>query len=135
MIIHVIVDIPQETRGDDAHPPKRNADQVHVLVARRVRRLPGRDHHLVGGFVVPDARDRFQLREHRPSGQVDGFLDEFGIGHPKPPGHRATDVFNRVGAEFVREDGVINRITDTAADHPDGQGEGGNGRDEVLLKP
>lgn len=37
-----------------------------------------------------------------------------------------------VGDEFVHEDVVVGRVADGAADDADGEGEGGDGGDEVL---
>ena len=133
MIVHVLVNVSQKKRRNDTHPPKRNADQVHILVARRVRRLPGGNHDLARRFVVADARDGPQFREQRGAGQGDCSPNQLCIFHPEFHRHSSSNVFHGVGDEFVNEDVIIHGITDAAADDSDGQSQCRNGRDEVLL--
>ena len=57
MIIHILINVPQETRRNDADPPKGNADQVNILITRCVRRLPCRNNHLASGFIIADGGD------------------------------------------------------------------------------
>lgn len=59
MIIHIAVDIPEETCRDDTHGAKGDADEIDILVALRIRRLAGREDDGVCGFVPGDSGDGF----------------------------------------------------------------------------
>ena len=132
MIIHVPIDIPQKARRQNAHPAKRNADQIHPLVTLRVRHLPRRHDNLPRRLVARDAGEEFDLVEQGRAGEGDGRLDEFGVRDVEVEDHGAADVVDGVGDEFGDEDVVVGRVADGAAEDADGEGEGGDGGDEVL---
>jgi hypothetical protein len=46
--------------------------------------------------------------------------------------HSATDVFGRIGDEFRNKNVVVGCVAYGAADDANGEGEGGNGTDEVV---
>ncbi len=132
MVIHKLIDIPQKARRHHADGPKRNARQIHPLVALRKRRLARRHHHPIRRLIALDAGDELELVEQGGAGEGDGFADEGGVFDAQVQGHGAADVVFGVGDEFVDEDVVVGCVADGAADDADGEGEGGDGGDEVL---
>lgn len=134
VIIHILINIPQETRRNDADPPKGNADQVNILVARCVRRLPCRNDDLASGFIITDGGDGLEFIKQCGPGQLNRGFDVLGILHTEFDRHGATDIFDRVRYKFVDEDVVIDRIPDTAADDSNGKRQGRNSSDQILLE-
>lgn len=132
MVIHKLIDIPQKARRHHADGPKRNARQIHPLVALRKRRLARRHHHPIRRLIALDPGDELELVEQGGAGEGDGFADEGGVFDAQVQGHGAADVVFGVGDEFVDEDVVVGCVADGAADDADGEGEGGDGGDEVL---
>lgn len=132
MVIHKLIDIPQKARRHHADGPKRNTRQIHPLVALRKRRLARRHHHPIRRLIALDPGDELELVEQGGAGEGDGFADEGGVFDAQVQGHGAADVVFGVGDEFVDEDVVVGCVADGAADDADGEGEGGDGGDEVL---
>jgi len=132
MVIHKLIDIPQKARRHHADGPKRNARQIHPLVALRKRRLARRHHHPIRRLIALDPGNELELVEQGGAGEGDGFADEGGVFDAQVQGHGAADVVFGVGDEFVDEDVVVGCVANGAADDADGEGEGGDGGDEVL---
>ena len=132
MIVHELVDVAQETRGDDADGAKRDTGQVHVLVAFGVGHLAGVHDHRVRRLVPRDAGDQHEIVQQRGAGEGDGFGDVAGVGDAELEFHRAADVVDGVGHELADEDVVVDGVADGAADDTDGEGESGNGGNQIL---
>jgi hypothetical protein len=47
MVVHVLADVSQEARGNDADRAKRDAHVVDVLIRLSVSNLAGRNHQFV----------------------------------------------------------------------------------------
>lgn len=101
MIIHILLDIPQEARRDDADPAERNADVVHVFVALGVGEFTCFDDSVVSDVALEAGDETEGFRQGR-AGEADSFGDEGGFGNVQLV-HRAADVFDGVGNEFVDE--------------------------------
>ena len=132
MIVHELINIAQETRSDDAHDSKRNADQIHVPITLGIRLLPRRDHDRVRGCVARDARDQLQFVDQRCAGEHNGFPDVCRVFDSELEDHGAANIFGCVGDEFVDEHIVVGRVADAAADDADCESQGGYRSDEVL---
>lgn len=132
MIVHVLINIAQETRSYDTHHSKRNAYQIHVPITLGIRLLPRCDHDRVRGCVARDARDQLQLVDQGCAGEYDGFSDVCRVGDSEFDDHGAADIFDCVGNEFVDEHIVVGRVADAAADYADCESQGGYRSDEVL---
>ena len=63
MVIHILIDIPQEHARDDGNRSKGDGDEIHIAIALRVGDLTCLDDDGVGGFVGADAGDGFQFSE------------------------------------------------------------------------
>ena len=129
MIVHILVDVPQEARRDDAHPAKRNADQIHPPVALRKRHLSRPHDDCIRRLVARDARDQFDVVEEGGAGEGDGGEDGFGVRDAELEFHGPADVVDGVVGEFGDEDVVVGCVADGAADDADGEGEGCDGGD------
>ena len=129
MIVHVLIDVAQEARRDDAHPAKRNADQIHPLVALRKRNLPRPHDDFVRRLVARDARDQFDVLDEGGAGKGDGGGDGFGVRDAELEFHGAANVVDCVVGEFGDEDVEVGCVADGAADDADGEGEGCDGGD------
>lgn len=129
MIIHVLVDVAQEARGDGTHCAKRDTDQIHPPVALRKRNLPRSDDDFPRRVIARDAGYQFQFIEEGGAGESDGGFNSFGVGDAEFELHGAANVVNSVGDEFGDEDVVVGRVADRAADDADGEGEGCDGGD------
>lgn len=132
VIVHVLGDIAQEASGDNGNGAKGNGGEINILVTLGKGHLAGRDDNLVRRLVFPDAGDESQALEQAGAGQLDGFGDVGDVFDAELVHHGAADVVFGVGDEFVDEDVVIDRVADDAADDADGEGEGGDGGDEVV---
>lgn len=132
MIVHVLIDIAQETRGDDAHDSKRNADQIDVPIALGIRLLPRRDHDCLRGRVARYARDQLEFVGQGRAGEQDGFADIRHVRDSEFDDHGPADVFGGVGNKFMDEDVIIGCVANAAADHADCESESGYGGDEIL---
>lgn len=132
MVIHVLVQVRQEQARNDRHRPKPDTRQVHILITLCIRHPARGHHHLVRCLVVPNAGDEFEFLEERRTGQTDCFFDEVWVGNVKVDGHCATDVVDSVGYELGDEDVVVDCVADGAADYADGEGECGDGGDQVV---
>lgn len=132
MVVHVLVNVAQETRSNDAHGSKCDADQIHVSVALG-KCLPSRCHHdRVRGGVARDAWDRLQFVGHGCGGEQDGFLDVCCVGNSEIEDHGAANVFNYVGYEFFDQNTVVGHVADAAAENANSERERGYGSNEVL---
>ena len=132
MVIHVLVNITQKARRNDAHPAKGNANQVHPPVALRKGNLPRSDDDLPSRVIAGDARYQPEFFEEGGAGEDDGRFDGFGVRDAEFELHGAADVVDGVGGEFGDEDVVVGCVPDRAADHANGEGEGCDSCDEVL---
>lgn len=63
MIIHVLINVPQEAASDDADPAKSQTREVDPSVALGVGNLARPDDDGVGGFVAGDTGDLFEFFE------------------------------------------------------------------------
>lgn len=129
IIIHVIANIFQEQRSDDANPSKPNTSVIHPLVALGIGDPPRSDDRVVGGFVACDAGDVAEFVEEGRACEFDGFGDVGCVGDVEFCEHDAADVVCGAGDEFGDEDVVVDCVADAAADDADGEGEGGDGGD------
>ena len=129
MIVHVFVDVAQEARRDDAHPAKRDADQIHPLVALRKRHLSRPHDDFVRRLIARDARYQFDFVEERGGGEGDGRGDGFGVRDAELEFHGPANVVDCVVGEFGIVDVEVGCVADGAADYADGKGEGCDGGD------
>lgn len=132
MIVHVLIDIAQEARRDDAHPAKRDADQIDILVALGKGHLPGSHDDFPRCLVARDAGDQSDFVEEGGAREGDGRHDGLWVRDAEFEFHGATNVVDCIGGEFGDEDVVVGCVADGAADDADGQGEGCDGGDQVL---
>lgn len=129
MIVHVLINVAQEARRDDAHPAKRDADQVDILVALGKRNLSGPHDDFPRRLVARDAGDQSYLIEEGGAGEGDGRNNGFWIRDAEFEFHCAANVVDCVGGESGDEDVVVGCVADGAADDADGEGEGCDGGD------
>lgn len=94
MIVHVLIDIAQETSRDDAHAAERDTNQIHPMIRLGESGLAGMDDDGVRGRVAGDARDGGEFGDERGAGQEDGFFDVGRVGDAEFEGHGAADVFD-----------------------------------------
>ena len=132
MIVHVLVNISQKARRNDAHPAKRNADQVHPPVTLGEGDLPRSHDDLPRRVVARDAGYQLDFLEEGGASEGDGRFDGLGVGDAEFELHGAADVVDGVGGEFGDEDVVVGCVSDGAADDADGESQGRDGCDEVL---
>ena len=132
MIVHVLVDVAQEARRDDAHPAKGNADQIHPLVALRKRNLSRPHDDFIRRLIARDARYQFDVVEEGGAGEGDGRDDGFGVRDAELEFHGPANVVDCIVGEFGDEDVVVGCVADGAANDADGEGESCDGGDEIL---
>jgi hypothetical protein len=106
MVVHVLANVPQEARGDDADRAEPDAHVVDVLVRLGVSDLAGRNHQLVCTRNAADSGDHVELLEEGRAGQLDGFFDEQGAGDVQFGHHGAADVVDGGHFELGDEDVV-----------------------------
>ena len=124
MIIHILVDIPQEAARNDADDSESNTRQINPSIALRIRDPARLDHGLVCQRIALDAREQIEFFEQRGTGQLDGLGDDGDARDVELGRHDAADVVLRVGDELVDEDVVVDCITDGAADDADCERQG-----------
>ena len=129
MIVHVLIDIAQEARRDDAHPAERDADQIDVLVALGKRNLPGSHDDFPRRLVARDAGDQSYFVEEGDAGEADGRHDGLWVRDAEFEFHCAANVVNCVGGEFGEEDVVVGCVANGAADDANGEGKRCDGGD------
>jgi hypothetical protein len=108
MVVHVLADVSQEARSDDADRAKPDAHVVDVLVRLSVSDLAGRNHQFVCTRNTANAGDGVELFEERCAGQLDGLFDQERVGDVEPCHHGAADVVDGCYFELGDEDVVAN---------------------------
>ena len=129
MIVHVFVDVAQEARRDDAHPAKRDADQIHILVALRKRHLSRAHDDFISRLIARNARYQFDFVEEGGGGEGDGGGDGFWVRDAKVDFHGPANVVDCVVGEFRNVDVEVGCVANGTADYADGEGEGCDGGD------
>jgi len=131
VVIHILVNIPQENTRDDTDGTKRNARQIHILIALSISNLARQYDHFVRGLIARDARDGLESWEQTGGGVSNGFNDIGGICDADFH-HGAADVFGGIGDEFVDENVIVHGISDASANDADGQGKGSDRGDDIV---
>ena len=134
MIIHVLINVPQETRRNDADRAKRNTRQIDPFVALRKGNLTRSNHHGVGRLVALNAGDELEVFQERSPRERDGFADVSGVFDAELEYHGAADEMFGIRDEFVDEDVVVSGVADRAANDSDREGEGRDSSDEILYR-
>jgi hypothetical protein len=132
MIIHILPNIPQEASRKNTNRSKCNARKVHIPITRSISLLAHQDNKIISRLVPRNARNRLQQRQQASTRILDRSSDVSLICNTELIDHGTTDHLCGVGDELVDEDVVVDAITDGAADHADGEGEGCDGSDEVV---
>ena len=132
VIIHVLTDIPQEASRNNTHSPECDAGQVDILVTLRVRNLTRRNYNRIRSLILPDSRNQLQILKETRTRQGDRLSDIRLVLDPEFEHHRATNVVRSHGDELVEEDVVVDAVADGTANDADGEGESGDGGDEVI---
>ena len=129
MIDHQLVDIAQKASRYDTYRTKRNAGQINILIALRIR-YPARTYdNRPRRIIARDTGDYFQFVEQGGAGEDDGRLDDLGVRDAEFELHDAADIVDGVGDELGDEDVVVSRIANGSADDTDGEGERCDGGD------
>ena len=136
VIIHKRINVPQEATRDDTDHPKRDTDQIYIPITFRIRNLARSDNRLVR-HLSPQRRvrhswDRLDLLEQTGAREGDSLGNSGAVDDAQLELHGAADVVLGIGHEFVVEDVVVDRVADRPADDADGEGQGGDGGDEVV---
>lgn len=131
MIIHILIDIAQETTRDDADASKRDTDKIHPLVAFRKCNLTRLDHSLVCELTL-ESRDQAEFIEQGSAGEFDRMDNQGYGGYIQSGHHRASNIVFRIGDEFVDKNVVVCRVANCAPDDADGEGQRGDGGDKVV---
>lgn len=132
MIIHKLIDIPQKARCYNTHCPKGDTSQVYVFVTFGIGNLPRGDNDRISGLVIPDPGDLLQFLEERCTGESDSFTDEGDVGDAEFEHHGAANIFFSVRDELIEKDVVVDAVTYAATDDTDGEGESGDGGNEIV---
>jgi hypothetical protein len=132
MVIHILMNIPKETRRSDGDYSECNGDIVYPLVALRKGEATGTDNDFIRCFITGNSGDMLDFFGQRDGSQFNGLFDEGFIENPQLEYHRTADVKFGIGDEFVLENVIVGSIADTASDDADGKGESSNSRDEIL---
>jgi hypothetical protein len=147
MVVHVLADVSQEARSNDADRAKRDAHVVDVLVRFSVSNLAGRNHQFVCTRNTADAGNGIELFEEGRAGQLDGFFDQQWVGDVEFVRHCAADVCDSCHLELGDEDVVavsmlvvckiwlevrsnlLHAVTNRSTDDTDGESESCDGGD------
>lgn len=104
MIVHVLADVSQKARSDNADGAERNAHVVDILVRLSVRDPACRNHQFVCTRDTADARDGVKLFQERCTGQLNGFFNQQWVGDVEFCHHGAADVLDSCFFELGDED-------------------------------
>ncbi len=132
MIIHKLIDIPQKERRNDGDGAESDTYKVDVSVRLRKSNLPRPHYDFPRRHIARYAGKEFDFFEQRCAGEDNGLFDNRSVGDSEFERHRSANVVDCVGSEFGYEDVVVGRVADAAADYADGEGERGDGGDEVV---
>jgi len=132
VIVHILIDIPYKARRHDTEDPECNANIIHPLVALCKADTTRSEDDFICCVIASDSRDMLQFFDQGDASQFNGVFDKSLIGDAELEFHGTADVVGSIGLEFVGEDIVVDSVADRATDDADGEGEGGNSRDEVV---
>ena len=111
MVVHVLADVSQEARGDDADRAKPDAHVVDVFVRLSISNLAGRNDQFVCTWDTANAGNGVELLQKRGAGQLDGFFDQQRVGDIQSCHHGAADVVNSCHFEFGDEHVVAKALS------------------------
>lgn len=124
MVIHVLVNIPQEAARNNANHPESNTSQINPSVALCKRHLASLYHGLVCERFTLDAWELIEFLEQGGTCQLNGLSNHWDARDVEFGDHDAPDIVLCVRDEFVDEDVIVDRVANGAAYDPDCEREG-----------
>jgi hypothetical protein len=80
MVVHVLLDVAQKARSQDADRTKSDRDVVYPLVRLRISDLTGIDDHFISTGHALDARERLKLGDEGCTGDANSFCLGSAVG-------------------------------------------------------